>query len=134
MGIPEPGTLLRRYEAGEHERVWADMMALGAGVREAPYFEDAWAVTRETMRRARHNVELIIQRLDAIGYQFWEGKQGKPVGPPRKLTFGGKVIEASPLEALLAAMFEEARKLPPAQITPVMLDQLRNIYQLVMFP
>lgn len=128
------GNLLRRYQAGEHEAVWADMVALGASVREAAHLEDAWAVARETMRRARHNVELIIRRLDEIGYRFWDGRQGKPVGPPRKLTFGGKVIEASPIEALLAAMFEEARKLPPAQLTPVMLDQLRNIYQLVMFP
>lgn len=134
MGKPEPGKLLRRYEAGEHEAVWAELTALGAGVRDALYFEDAWAVACETMRRARHNVELIIRRLDALGYRFWDGKQGKAPGLPRKLTFGGKVIEASPIEALLAAMFEEARRLPPAELTPVMLDQLRNIYQLVMFP
>jgi hypothetical protein len=133
-GLKSNGDWLRRYQAGEHEGVWADMMVLGAAVRQVPYFDEAWEVARETMRRARHNVELIIRRLDAIGYQFWDGKQGAPVGPPRKLTFGGKVIEASPLEALLAALFEEARKLPPAQLTPVMLDQLRNIYQLVMFP
>jgi hypothetical protein len=134
MAGPKPGTLLSRYEAGEHEAVWADMMALGARVREAPYFEDAWAVAREAMRRARHNVELIIRRLDGMRYEFWNGQQGKPLGPPRKLTFGAKVIEATPVEALLAALFDEAKQLPPSHITPVMLDQLRNIYQLVMFP
>ena len=134
MRKQEPGELLRRYQAGEHEAVWAELMALGAKVREAPHFDDAWAVARETMRRARHNVEHIIRRLDELGYRFWDGKQGRPAGPPRKLTFGNKVIEAAPLEALLAAMFDEARRLPPAQLTLVMLDQLRNIYQSVMYP
>ena len=134
MGNAGPGRLLRRYEAGEHEAVWAELTALGAKVREAPHVDDAWAVARETMRRARHNVEQIIRRLDAMGYRFWNGKQGKAKGPPRKVTFGDKVIEAAPVEALLAAMFEEARRLPPARITPVMLDQLRNIHQLAMYP
>ena len=125
---------MRRYQAGEHEAVWAELTALGAKLREAPHFDQAWAVARETMRRARHNIEQIIRRLDAMGYRFWNGKQGKAKGPPRKVTFGDKVIEAAPLEALLAVMLDEARRLPPARITPVMLDQLHNIYQLAMYP
>ena len=76
----EPGSFLRRYQAGEHEAVWADMTALGAAVRSAPYMDDAWAVARETMRRARSNVETLIRRLDALGYQFWNGEQGT-LGP-----------------------------------------------------
>jgi len=51
-------------------RRMADMIVLGTKVREAPYADDAWEVARETMRRARQNVELIIRRLDDIGYQF----------------------------------------------------------------
>jgi hypothetical protein len=128
------GDLLRRYQAGEHVAVWADMLALGPQVRTAAYLEDAWAVARETMRRARHNVELIIRRLDQIDYRFWNGKQGRPPGPPRRITFGSTVIEAAPLEALLAALFDEARKLPPSQLTPVMMEQLHNIYRLTIFP
>lgn len=115
MAKPE---LLRRYEAGEHERVWADMMALGSGVRAAPHFDDAWAVARETMRRARHNIEQIVRRLDAMGYRFWNGKQGKPKGPPSRIVFGAQVIEASPVEALLVAMFEAARALAWAWSRP----------------
>ena len=134
MASLESGDLLRRYQAGEHEAVWADMLALGPRVREAPHLEDAWSVARETMRRARHNVELIIRRLDEIGYRFWNGKQGKPPGPPRRITFAAKVIEATPLEALLAAMFAEARKMPPSQVAPVMMEQLHNIYRLTIFP
>ena len=45
-------------------------MALGEGVRKEPYHADAVAVAAETMRRARHNVELLIRRLDARGYRF----------------------------------------------------------------
>jgi hypothetical protein len=134
MASLESGNLLRRYQAGEHEAVWADLLALGSNVREPPHADDAWAVARETMRRARHNVELIIRRLDQIGYRFWNGKQGKPAGAPSKVTFGGKVIEAAPLEALLAALFDEARKTAPSQLTPVMMEQLHNIYRLTIFP
>jgi hypothetical protein len=63
---------LARYQAGEFEAVWAEMVALGPKVREAQYLGPARAVARETMRRARHNVELIIKRLDAMGYDFWD--------------------------------------------------------------
>jgi hypothetical protein len=73
---PEPGKWLTRYQAGEHEAVWTEMTALGLRVRQPLYAEHAEAVARETMRRARHNVELIIQRLDKLGYKFWDGTHG----------------------------------------------------------
>jgi hypothetical protein len=63
-------TFLERYQAGEHVAVWDELMALGDGVRSEPYHADALAVAAETMRRARHNVELIIRRLNAKGYRF----------------------------------------------------------------
>ena len=89
MGEP----LLRRYLAGEHEKVWAEMLALGPSVRDKPHAEDAWAVARETMRRARHNVELIVRRLDKLGYRFWNGHQG-PTGPqPLRMAFGGQMLQ-----------------------------------------
>jgi len=129
-----PGRLLRRYEAGEHEAVWAELVTLGPSVRDAAHFDDAWAVARETMRRARHNVEHIIRRLDAMGYRFWDGKQGRAKGPPRKIVFGAQVIEAAPVEALLAAMFEAARAPRLGLITPAMMRQLHTMYQTAMFP
>ena len=73
---PEPRKWLRRYQVGEHEAVWTEMTALGSSVREPRYAEHAEAVARETMRRARHNVELIIRRLDKLGYKFWDGTHG----------------------------------------------------------
>lgn len=63
-------TFLERYQAGDRAAVWDDLVALGEGVRHELYYADAAAVAAQTMRRARHNVELLIQRLDAMGYRF----------------------------------------------------------------
>jgi len=128
------GDLLRRYESGEHAAVWADMMALGPRVREAPHRDDAWAVACETMRRARHNVELIVRRLDQLAFSFWDGAQGPRRGPPRKLPFGDREVEGASLDLLLAAMFAHARSIPPAALTSVMVEQLHNIYRMAVWP
>ncbi len=63
-------TFVERYRDGEREQVWAELVALGKTVREEPLFDDAWDVARETMTRARTNVELLLERLKQIGYQF----------------------------------------------------------------
>lgn len=65
-------TYLERYLAGEREAVWEELTAFGAAIREEPLFADAQAVARETMRRVRHNIELLIPRLRALGYRFGE--------------------------------------------------------------
>ncbi|MBL8173113.1 MAG: hypothetical protein JNK48_00500, partial [Bryobacterales bacterium] len=59
-----------RYEAGEHEPVWAELMAMGGAVRRPEVLEEARAVARETMRRARWNIEKLVPRLVELGYQF----------------------------------------------------------------
>jgi hypothetical protein len=51
---------LERYLNGEREQVWAELMTLGAAVREVPLYSDAWAVASETMRRVRHTIELLV--------------------------------------------------------------------------
>ena len=38
-----------------------------------PLYQDAVAVAYETMRRARHNIEILIPRLVSLGYQFGYG-------------------------------------------------------------
>jgi hypothetical protein len=62
---------LSRYLAGEREQVWQDMRQLGSTVRErSDLAEEAQAVCDEMARRARHNVEVIIERLSDAGYRF----------------------------------------------------------------
>jgi hypothetical protein len=68
--LPVP-SYLDRYLSGEREQVWADLLALGPAVRDEPVYPDALAVARETMRRVRHNIELLIPRLRDIGYHFY---------------------------------------------------------------
>ncbi len=61
---------LERYQNGEHEQVWQELVAAGAAIRSEPLYSEARAVAQEMMRRARHNVELIVTRLRLLGYQF----------------------------------------------------------------
>jgi hypothetical protein len=75
-------TYLERYLAGEYEQVWAELEALGAAVREEPLSSDALAVARETMRRVRENLEVLIPRLVKAGYQFGYGWVQLPVNEP----------------------------------------------------
>jgi hypothetical protein len=63
-------TYLERYRNGEHNQVWAELLALGGQVREQPLYDDALAVAQETMSRARANIETLVPRLKSLGYQF----------------------------------------------------------------
>ena len=62
--------LVDRYKNGEYEAVWRDLIALGADVRKEPYRMPAEALAEETMRRVRHNLELIVSRLQTLDYKF----------------------------------------------------------------
>jgi len=63
-------TFLDRYLNGQYVAVWRELTSLGEQVRHKRYAADASAVARETMRRASHNVEVLITRLEAIQYRF----------------------------------------------------------------
>jgi hypothetical protein len=67
-----------RYQGGEHEAVWTDLLALGNGVHKEPVYSDALAVARETMSRARTNIETLIVQLDEIGYRFETARDTPP--------------------------------------------------------
>ncbi len=62
--------LLERYLQGERRAVWAELAAYGDKVRQEPLLSDALAVARATMGRARENVELLVPRLEVLGYNF----------------------------------------------------------------
>jgi hypothetical protein len=66
----DPAALLSRYWNGEYAAVWSDLMLLGPEVRKAPYSEAARAVAQETMRRAAHNVNLLVKRLTQLDYRY----------------------------------------------------------------
>jgi hypothetical protein len=57
-----------RYQAGKHDDVWRDLRALGPTAFDDPHREDAQAVAREMGARARKNVDLIVDRLQADGF------------------------------------------------------------------
>lgn len=59
-----------RYQQGEYEEVWAELSALGEQISEEPLHSDAIMVARETMQRARHNIEVLIPRLIQVGFVF----------------------------------------------------------------
>lgn len=63
-------SFLDRYNSGEEEDVWSDMVALGESVREERHYSDALAVARETMKRLRRNLRLIHRRLSKAGFDF----------------------------------------------------------------
>ena len=108
---------LDRYLAGEYVAVWKELVALGPGVRQKRHHADAEAVAAETMRRARHNVELLIRRLDGMGLQFltlegYDENQRCPMKSPGGL--------AEPLKN--RSVFS-----PPTKETPKTLDKLEEM-------
>jgi hypothetical protein len=77
--IAMPNLLLERYVGGQCREVWQDLVALGAAVRSDIYYPDAKEVAAETMKRARHNVESIVRKLDTLGYKFGSPQDQAPV-------------------------------------------------------
>lgn len=63
-------TYTERYEQGDYEAVWAELVALGAAVRTEPLFSDAKAVAKLMMSRARQNVALLVERLHQLSFEF----------------------------------------------------------------
>jgi hypothetical protein len=64
---------LERYRAGECEQVWAELLSLGADTRAEPLYSEAYAIAHEAMGRVKQNLDLLIPRLRAIGYEFGQG-------------------------------------------------------------
>jgi len=61
---------LARYRIGQHEQVWHELRQLGAGVREPEIREEVQLVCDEMAIRARHNIEVIVERLKSDGFRF----------------------------------------------------------------
>jgi hypothetical protein len=71
-----------RYRAGQREQVWRELRQLGDAVRQPGVREEAQAVCDEMARRARQNVEVLIERLRSQGYAFHSNDDAQtPVEP-----------------------------------------------------
>ncbi len=64
------GEWLERYRQGDCVQVWEELYTLGPAVRQGDFYPDAEAVALETMRRVCHNIEVVIPRLEELGYEF----------------------------------------------------------------
>jgi hypothetical protein len=99
--------LLDRYLSGEYAEVWRAMIALGHEARNSTHFPQAYAVAKETMRRARHNVERLVARLHAIGYEFANPKAAHvPPATDVRKTIATIEETLGPLPLSLRAFYE----------------------------
>jgi hypothetical protein len=86
--------LLDCYLSGHYRAVWQELVHLGTAVRDHANYQPARAVGTETMKRARHNVELIITKLEKLGYRFTQ-----EADPPERINFA-IAPESRSLEAI----------------------------------
>jgi hypothetical protein len=139
---------LEHYLAGDCEQVWADLQVLGSATRIEPLHADALAVARETMRRVRHNLELLIARLQTIGYSFgdewkWAAarldgyeqylahrEQPEPVIAPPGLDIAAQLAEMETLRGTIpisvAAWYEAVGSVNFTGLTPESWWQMRS--------
>lgn len=99
-------TFLERYLAGEHVQVWRELTELDAQIRQEPLFGEAVAVARETMRRARHNIALLVPRLRRLGYRF-EQEPWTPPDPQLRELVAECEAQYGPLPLSLRLWYEE---------------------------
>jgi hypothetical protein len=62
--------LVDRYRSGESSQVWEELLASGESIRSGDLLADAHGVADETMRRARRNVEKLVNLLPGLGWTF----------------------------------------------------------------
>lgn len=99
-------TYLERYLNGEHAQVCTELTALGKQVRTEPLARDAQAVAQEIMRRARHNIALLTDRLRLLNYRF----EAEP--PPQPNPHRAWTPPDAAFQSAIAAFDEEYGPLP----------------------
>lgn len=62
-----------RYQQGFYQEVYDELLAMHEHVFEDSTYEEALLVARTMMKRVRHNIELLIPRLQLMEYHFGEG-------------------------------------------------------------
>jgi hypothetical protein len=70
---------VQRYRDGQCRQVWTELTSLGVDLRsDRGLLAEATQVIRETMLRARRNIEQLIELLPDAGYEF----EAEPLVPP----------------------------------------------------
>ncbi|MFC4068299.1 hypothetical protein [Actinoplanes subglobosus] len=77
---------LSRYQRGQRQRVWLELRQVGSTLRGTGLGEEAQLVCDEMARRARQNIEVLVERLTEDGYRFHSNDDGQvpmlPHAPP----------------------------------------------------
>lgn len=66
---------LERYKQGEYTHIWQELYTFGDSLVASSKRNDAIAVAEETMKRVKHNIEILHQRLLDFDYRFVEPEQ-----------------------------------------------------------
>lgn len=108
---------LERYHNGEYEQVWDELRALGPAVLQEPHNSQAREVAAETMRRVRRDCEILVARLQSLGYIFGTYPDGTkeyytqgplvPLSDAKRADMSELEEEAGPLPISLVAFWEE---------------------------
>jgi hypothetical protein len=116
--MQSPLAMYRDGRFGMREAAWDLLMSWGELDEGTPRWEEAYAVARETMTRARQNVERIIAFLQEHGYIFGFSRRsgaeaaatGFPVWQPRTpesdVLLARLTAEVGPLPLSLRAWYE----------------------------
>src|SRR6266700_766572 len=120
-------SFVARYQQGACEQVWNELYALGNQIRSDLLYPEALAVAHETMRRVRVNIELLIPRLQTIGYEF--GYEWLRASDPHNASLAEWIAEqpaiyAPPSEkiGLKIAQFEQETGLLPLSLRAFYLE------------
>jgi hypothetical protein len=149
-----PPSPLERYRDGRfgmRELAWATLMEWGELEEGTPRWEEAYTVARETMARARQNVETIIAFLRERGYIFgpadeamgtalpvWQPPTAESnalltrlnaeVGPlPLSLRAWYEIVGSVSLQGRLPGVWDRTQTLP--ENDPLMVDPLDYLLQ-----
>jgi hypothetical protein len=106
-----------RYISGDYGGVWADLGALSDAVKYDPVAVDALAVAYETMHRAAKNIEVLVTRLGAIGYEFH-----RDAFSPYWKTSVADAATREALERRLEEFVEAARASGPPELPPNLME------------
>lgn len=95
---------LSRYQSGQRDQVWHELRQLGSAVRQPEHAEQAQAVCDEMARRARHNVDLLVERLKSEGFRFHNNDDEQTPTTPHTPPTGDAPQQLEWLEERLGAV------------------------------